>query len=123
MLEDSLWRINKDMPYEAVKEAFYKLHNFENGELVRKNTVFTDYFPNGIDVSYTVNGEQRSSIIYIADFKNDCNNLFIISNQWTFVETDTRRPDILIFLNGLSIAIMELKSPSREETDADKAYN
>lgn len=122
VLEESLFRINKGAPYDAVKEALFKLRNFENSELVQKNAVFMDYLQNGVEVRYTENGEQKSTIIYLADFENVNNNSFIISNQWTFVENDTRRPDILIFLNGLPIAIMELKSPSREETDAEKAY-
>ena len=50
------------------------------------------------------------------------NNSFIIANQWTFVENSNKRPDILIFLNGLPIVLVELKSPSREETDASEAY-
>ena len=122
VLEESLFRINKGTPYEAVKEAMFKLRNFENSELVQKNAVFMDYLQNGVEVRYTENGEQKSTIIYLADFENVHNNSFIISNQWTFVENDTRRPDILIFLNGLPIVIMELKSPFREETDAEKAY-
>lgn len=122
VLEESLFRINKGAPYDAVKEALFKLRNFENSELVQKNAVFMDYLQNGVEVRYTENGEQKSNIIYLADFENVNNNSFIISNQWTLVENDTRRPDILIFLNGLPIAIMELKSPSREETDSEKAY-
>lgn len=122
VLEESLLRINKGAPYDAVKEALFKLRNFENSELVQKNAVFMDYLQNGVEVRYTENGEQKSTIIYLADFENANNNSFIISNQWTFVENDTRRPDILIFLNGLPVAIMELKSPSREETNAEKAY-
>lgn len=122
VLEESLLRINKGAPYDAVKEALFKLRNFENGELVQKNAVFMNYLQNGVEVRYTENGGQKSTIIYLANFENADNNSFIISNQWTFVENETRRPDILVFLNGLPVAIMELKSPSREETDADKAY-
>lgn len=122
VLEESLLRINKGAPYDAVKEALFKLRNFENSELVQKNAVFMDYLQNGVEVRYTENGEQKSTIIYLADFENVNNNSFIISNQWTFVENDTRRPDILIFLNGLPVVIMELKSPSREETNVEKAY-
>lgn len=122
VLEESLLRINKGAPYDAVKEALFKLRNFENSELVQKNAVFTDYLQNGVEVRYSENGEQKSTIIYLADFENVNNNSFIISNQWTFVENDIRRPDILIFLNGMPVAIMELKSPSREETNAEKAY-
>ena len=123
VLEERLFEINKGAPYDAVKEALFKLRNFENGELVQKNAAFTDYLQNGVAVNYVENGEQRSTIIYLVDFENMNNNSFIISNQWTFIENDKRRPDILIFLNGLPVAIMELKSPSREETDFSEAYS
>lgn len=122
VLEESLLRINKDAPYDAVKEALFKLRNFENSELVQKNAVFTDYLQNGIEVRYTENGEQKSTIIYLADFENANNNSFIISNQWTFIENSKNRLDIILFLNGLPIVTMELKSPSREQTNASEAY-
>ncbi len=121
-LMEALYRLNPMLPDDAINDALYKLQNFENGELVQKNAVFTDYLQNGIEVSYIENGEQRGGVIYLADFENIDNNSFIISNQWTIVENCERRPDILIFLNGLPVVIMELKSPSAEETDAEKAY-
>ena len=94
----------------------------ENGELVQKNTVFMDYLQNGIPVRYFEKGEERSSIVYLVDYKNPNNNSFIVANQWTFIENSNKRPDILLFLNGIPVVIMELKSPSREETDASAAY-
>ena len=68
------------------------------------------------------NGEQRSGLIYLVDYENPEKNSFIVANQWTFIENQNKRPDILLFLNGLPVVIMELKSPSREETDASEAY-
>lgn len=121
VLEESLFRLNPKLPYEAIKEAIYKLTNFENGELVQKNAVFTDYLQNGIEVRY-FDKEERSARVNLVDYHNVANNSFIIANQWTFVEKSNKRPDILIFLNGLPIVLMELKSPSREETDATEAY-
>ncbi len=56
------------------------------------------------------------------DYENLDNNSFIVANQWTFVENSNRRPDIILFLNGLPIVLIELKSPSREETDASEGY-
>lgn len=121
VLEESLFRLNPKLPYEAIKEAVFKLTNFENGELVQKNAVFMDYLQNGIEVRY-FDKEERSACVAIVDYQNIENNSFIIANQWTFVENSNKRPDILIFLNGLPIVLVELKSPSREETDASEAY-
>ncbi len=122
ILLDSLYRLNRDLPDDAIQDALFKLKNFENGELVQKNSVFMDYLQNGISVRYSVNGEERSSIVYLVDYKNSGNNSFIIANQWTFIENSNKRPDIILFLNGLPIVVVELKSPSREETNASEAY-
>ncbi len=121
-LTTALYRLNPILSEDAINEALYKLTNFENGELVQKNAVFMDYLQNGIEVLYTENGEERSAICYLVDYINTGNNSFIIANQWTFIENEEKRPDILIFLNGLPVVLMELKSPSREETDASEAY-
>ncbi len=122
VLENSLQRINKELPSDAISDALFKLKNFENGELVQKNAVFMDYLQNGIPVRYFVDGEERSSIVYLVDYKNPDNNSFIVANQWTFIENSNKRPDVILFLNGLPVVLIELKSPSREETDASEAY-
>lgn len=122
ILIESLYRLNKDLPDNAINEAIFKIKNFENGELVQKNIVFMDYIQNGIEVQYVLNGEEHSSIVYLVDYKNPENNSFIIANQWTFFENSQKRPDILLFLNGLPVVLMELKSPSREETAVSEAY-
>ena len=122
VLLNALYRLNSGLPDDAIQDALYKLKNFENGELVQKNAVFTDYLQNGIEVKYFEDGEERSSIVYLVDYKNPDNNSFIVANQWTFIENSNKRPDIILFLNGLPVVLMELKSPSREETDASEAY-
>ena len=122
ILEDSISRINPGLPEAAITDALYKLRNFENGELIQKNAVFMDYLQNGVQVSYYDNGEHKAGIVYLADYKNIENNSFIVANQWTFVENSNKRPDVIIFLNGLPVVVIELKSPSREETDASEAY-
>ena len=122
VLIDSLYRLNRGLPDDAIQDALFKLKNFENGELVQKNAVFMDYLQNGIPVRYLVDGEERSSIVYLVDYKNPDNNSFIVANQWTFIENSNKRPDVILFLNGLPVVLVELKSPSREETDASEAY-
>ena len=122
VLIESLYRINHGATNDAIQDALFKLKNFENGELVQKNAIFMDYLQNGIPVRYFVDGEERSSIVYLVDYKNPENNSFVVANQWTFIENSNKRPDIILFLNGLPIVLMELKSPSREEADASEAY-
>ena len=122
VLIESLYRINHGATNDAIQDALFKLKNFENGELVQKNAILMDYLQNGIPVRYFVDGEERSSIVYLVDYKNSENNSFVVANQWTFIENSNKRPDLILFLNGLPIVLMELKSPSREETDASEAY-
>lgn len=122
VLVNSLYKINPNLPESAIKEALFKLKNFENAELVQKNALFMDYLQNGITVRYTEKGEHKDAIVYLVDYKDPSKNSFIVANQWTFVENSNKRPDILLFINGLPLVLMELKSPSREETDVSEAY-
>jgi type I restriction enzyme R subunit len=126
LLEDeadgALHRLNPGMPEDAISDALYKLKNFENADLVQKNAVFMNYLQHGIEVRYFVKGEERSGLIYIADYHHPGNNSFVIANQWTFIENSKKRPDIVLFLNGFPVVLMELKSPSREETEASEGF-
>ena len=122
VLTNALHQINPKLPDEAINEALFKLKNFENAELTQKNAVFMDYLQNGITVRYTEKGEPLDTIVYLIDYENPDNNSFIVANQWTFIENSEKRPDVLLFINGLPLVLMELKSPSREETDASEAY-
>lgn len=81
VLEDSLRRINRQLPDDALKDALFRLKNIENGSLEQKNAVFMDYLQNGLPVRYTENGEERSALVYLADYRNSNNNSFIIANQ------------------------------------------
>ena len=122
ILLDYIHRLNKTASEDAIQDALFKLKNIDNNDLLQQNMVFMDYLQNGIPARYMENGEQRSTIIYLVDYKNPDNNSFIIANQWTFIENSEKRPDVLIFLNGIPVVLFELKSPSREETDASAAY-
>ncbi|MCM1124591.1 MAG: type I restriction endonuclease subunit R [Eubacterium sp.] len=121
-LEAAIHRLNPGMPEDAIADALFKLKNFENAELVQKNELFMGYLQYGIEVRYFVKGEERSGLVYIVDYKNLENNSFVVANQWTFIENSNKRPDVLLFLNGLPLVLIELKSPSREETDASEGY-
>ncbi|MFP1703404.1 type I restriction endonuclease subunit R [Gardnerella vaginalis] len=121
-LNDALHRLNPSASKHAISEALRKIKNFENAELVQKNELFMNYLQNGVEVRYFEDGEEHSDIIYLADYENKNNNSFVVANQWTYIENSNKRPDVLLFLNGLPVVLMELKSPSRENTDASEGY-
>ena len=121
-LNDALFRLNSRASKHAISEALRKIKNFENAELVQKNELFMNYLQNGVEVKYFEDGEEHSDIIYLADYENKNNNSFVVANQWTYIENSNKRPDVILFLNGLPVVLMELKSPSRENTDASEGY-
>ena len=123
-LIDSLVRINKKLPVEAIHEAIAKLRNFEGGSLVEKNKIFTGYLQNGVEVKYFYKGEERASIVYLIDYDKMENNTFYVVNQYTYIENgNNRRPDVILYINGFPLVLMELKSPSKDEVGAENAYN
>ena len=118
----SLQAINPTMPQAALDDAVHKLKNFDSGSLLQKNMVFTDYLQNGVPVKFMEKGEERSGLVYLVDYQHPENNRFTVINQWTVVENSEKRADVVLFVNGLPLVVVELKSPSREETDASAAY-
>lgn len=122
ILEDSLRRINKKLPNAAIQEAILKISNVEGGSLEQRNETFTDYLQSGVEVRYFDGKEERDDIVRLLDFENPDDNSFHAVNQWTFVEYSEKRPDLIVFVNGMPLVLFELKSPSREETDASDAY-
>lgn len=118
----ALQTINPNLPMAALDDAVYKLKNFESGSLLQKNMTFTDYMQNGVPVKYVEYGDERSGLVYLIDYQNPKNNLYTVINQWTVIENSEKRADIVLFINGLPLVVVELKSPSREETDASAAY-
>ena len=124
VLMDSLVKLNKGLPLDAITEAVNKLRNFDTGSLLQKNMQFMDYLQNGVPVKFFVKGEECSSIVYLIDYKNVAKNSFYVVNQFTYIENgNNRRPDIILFINGLPLVLIELKSPSKDEVNAENAYN
>lgn len=121
-LEESIRRINPGVPEDAIQDALFRLRNIEIGELAQKNEVFMDYLQNGIAARYYESGEEHSEIVRLVDYEKPQNNSFIVVNQWTYIENSTKRPDVILFINGLPLVLIELKSPSREDTDVSEAY-
>ena len=124
VLRDSLIRVNKGLVIEAIDEAIIKLKNIDSGSLLQKNMVFMDYLQNGITVKIFDQKEERSAIVRLIDYDMVDRNTFYVVNQYAFVENGNhRRPDVILFINGLPLVLMELKSPSQDEARAENAYN
>lgn len=121
-LAHSLMLVNPNKPSSAIDEAIRKVRDIDTGTLVQKNEKFMDYLQNGVEVSYMHKGETINDIVYLIDYAHPDRNTFQAINQWTFVEKSEKRADIMVFVNGLPLVLVELKSPSREETDASAAY-
>ena len=122
VLPDALARINKELPSAAIDEAILKILNVEGGTLEQRNETFNDYLQSGVEVRYFDGEQDRDEIVRLLDFDDPGNNDFHVVNQWTFVEYSEKRPDVIVFVNGMPLVMFELKSPSREETDASDAY-
>lgn len=124
VLQDSLVKLNRHLPADAISEAIAKLKGFDSGSLLQKNMTFMEYLQNGIPVRYYVKGEERNSIVYLIDYQNVNRNCFYAVNQFTFIEGgNNRRPDIVLFINGLPLVVIELKSPSKDEVGAENAFH
>lgn len=122
VLPEALRRINLELPQAAIDEAILKLSNVEGASLEQRNEQFSDYLQSGVEVRYFDGKEERDDIVRLLDFERPDNNEFHVVNQWTFVEYSEKRPDVIVFVNGMPLVLFELKSPSREETDASDAY-
>lgn len=120
---DNLYRINKNSNSTAVDEAIKLINEVELGSLEEINDKFMYYLQNGVAVNYWENNEERSDLINLIDYENVDNNIFTVINQWSVFGTEVKRPDIVVFVNGLPLVVIELKSPSRDDTNISEAYN
>lgn len=121
-LHTMLQKLNRQLPREALDEAERKLLHIEAGNMVQNNELFMDYLQHGIEVTFHDGKEQKNDIVYLADYTDASRNDFLLVNQWTYIEKSKKRADLILFLNGMPVVLMELKSPSREDTDASAAY-
>ena len=121
ILRSQIGRINPDADAFAVDEAIRLVTYPTSPNLIHNNMAFHDYLTSGVSVNYYKDGN-KSDHIWLVDFNNIDNNSFIISNQFTVVDNAAKRPDVVIFINGLPLVVMELKSCSREQADASEAF-
>ncbi len=122
-VKDALFKINRDLPREALDDAYRQLITFNSPMLEENNRYFHQLMTEGIEVSFNEGGQIRTKRAYVIDFDNMSNNEFVVVNQFTIIENEERRPDLIIFVNGLPLVVIELKSASDENVGIDSAYN
>ena len=116
-LRDSLARLNPQLPAAAIDDALRKLTRPEGAAVEACNRAFHRMLVNGVAVEYrTIDGNIRGEPARVIDFDDPANNDWLAVNQFTIVENrNTRRPDIVLFVNGLPLGVIELKNPADED--------
>lgn len=123
-LISSLQKINPHIPLETLEEAALTVTKPESLVLIHNNRAFHKLLLEGVPVEYTQGDEKKTDHVQLIDFQNVENNQFLVVNQFTVQGTrQLRRPDIIVFINGLPIAVIELKNPADVSTDVWSAYN
>ena len=122
-VKDALFKINRDIPREALDDAYRQLITFNSPMLEENNRYFHQLMTEGIEVSFNEGGQIRTKRAYIIDFENIRNNEFVVINQFTIIENEERRPDLILFINGIPVVVIELKSASDENVGIENAYN
>ena len=121
-LRKSLRRLNPMLSDEVLSEAMRKVTHVNEGTLEQRNEQLMDYLQSGVEVKYAEDGRQKTALVRLIDYNDPLHNDFKIANQWRVVEHEAIRCDMVAFVNGLPLVVIELKSPSREETDEEDAY-
>ena len=121
-LKAALRRQNPMLPDDVLEEAFRIVTHVNEGILEQRNETLTDYLQNGIEVKHNEDGRPKTALVRLINYDDPLQNQFKVCNQWTVVEHEKIRCDMVVFVNGLPLVVIELKSPTREETDEEDAY-
>lgn len=124
-LEDALKRINPGVSMESIARAIQLVTMVQSPNLIINNRIFQKYITDGIDVEVrTADGRNTVEKLWLFDFDNPSNNNFLAVNQLTIIEgNNNKRPDIVVFVNGLPLVVIELKNSTDEQVGISEAYN
>ena len=125
-LQDALRRINPGMPDEVIEDAIRQVTRTDSPDLVVNNRAFHRMLTDGVDVSWRDDGRERHGKVWLIqrDPAKIDQNEFLVVNQFTVIEDHkNRRPDVVVFVNGLPLAIIELKNPAEEKATIRHAFN
>ena len=122
-LEQTVRRLNAGLPAEAVTEAIHQLTHISEGTLLQNNDKFIRWLQNGMEVSYKAkDGEERTALVQIIAYTHPEQNRFKVVNQWRVEEYMNKRCDMVVFVNGLPLVVVELKSAIAEGASVEDAY-
>ena len=121
-LRKALRKLNPSLSEEVIDGAYHEITNIYDGILEQRNEQLMDYLQNDVEIGYMEDGRRRTALVKVIDFTNVGENLFKVCNQWRVVEHDIIRCDLVVFVNGLPLVVIELKSPANANVDEDDAY-
>ena len=122
-LKIAVRKINSGIPTDAQNEAIKEIQRIASPELLANNETFHRLLTEGIPVTKRVQGDDRGDRVWLIDFKNPQNNEFLVVNQFTIVENhQNKRPDILLFVNGIPLVVIELKNAADEKANVHSAF-
>lgn len=123
-LRSRLTAINSHVPISAIEDAITQITRPNFPSLIQNNREFHRFLRDGVKVEFQADGETKADFVNLIDFENIENNDFLAVNQFSIKGTKhTKRPDIIIFINGLPIAVIELKNPAKENTTIVDAFH
>lgn len=122
-LQNAIRRINPKVPIDSQQEALKEIQRINSPELLANNEAFHRMLTEGINVSYQKDGHQRGDLVWLIDFETPENNEFIVANQFTVIEDgNNKRPDVILFVNGIPLVVIELKNPAYENATVKSAF-
>ncbi|MCD6557178.1 MAG: type I restriction endonuclease subunit R [Bacteroidales bacterium] len=122
-LKKKISEINPNVPYDAQQDALKELLRLNSPELIANNEAFHRMLTEGIKVTYKKDGVTRGDLVWLVDFNKPENNEFLVINQFTLIENGiNKRPDLIIFINGMPLVVIELKNPADENATIRSAF-
>ncbi|MCB5208000.1 type I restriction endonuclease subunit R [Methylovorus mays] len=122
-LRNAIARINPTLPPASLDEAINTILRINSPEMLANNEAFHRLLTEGVNVSYQKEGSSRGDLVWLVDFENIDNNEFVVANQFTIIENNqNKRPDVILFVNGLPLVVLELKNPADENATVKTAY-
>jgi len=123
-LKIAVARINPTIPASAQEDAIRQAQRLNSPDLTTNNEAFHRMLTEGINVTYQKGENSRGDLVWLIDFDNPENNDYVVVNQYTIIENHSnKRPDVILFINGIPLVLMELKNPTSENTTVHSAFN
>jgi type I restriction enzyme R subunit len=122
-LQNAVRRINPTISADAQNEAIKELLRINSPELLTNNECFHRLLTEGINITYQDKGNERGDLVWLIDFENPKNNEFLVANQFTVIENgNNKRPDVILFVNGIPLVVIELKNAADENATIKSAF-